>query len=416
MLRLLAVNVTLVPRVALFDVFDEDLESATPAARMPPAAAVASASCRVLLLAATLTSPVMFRFELLAIAAVTWALLDALATVAETPINKPPVLAPAYAFADLPLVGSRWLAETLRLFAVIVPPTVAVTTGASVTSARETPTETPVLTVRPVAVTSAFGCALALTVTLPAVTVEPVTWASTVGLTVALTTDPEAAAAISPILEDVALTREVAVDTSLALTTRSVLSVRVLVSTNALVVVSTVASADAPPPASETPRLTLAATAAACAVADIVAVSSAWMFTPPALDETVAERMKASTSFAMRLLDRPTPMATDPEIKPAEPATDAAVELAVIVDVSVALRDTPLVAVTPPPRALLPSMYAYTLVLTLFLTSAPAPAPAAATAPPAIATEPAATFAVTVAFEVAVWVSEPPATMRELIT
>ena len=224
------------------------------------------------------------------------------------------------------------------------------TTGASDTVALDTPTDTPLLTAKPVAVTSAFGCALALTLTSRALTVEPDSRASTVGLTVADTTDPAAAAEMSPYEAAVASTRATAVATTCALMTRSPVTVTVLDSTKARVAVVTFAEAEAPPPDSETLSPAEADTAAACDTAVIEADSMACTVMLPVV-LTVAERTKARTSLPMLLLVSATPMAAEPPTSPTDPETDAAKAGAVIVEVSCAVMvRPPMPATTPAPR------------------------------------------------------------------
>ena len=72
------------------------------------------------------------------------------------------------------------------------------TSGEIVASAFETPTETPELTLKPLASMSLFGVAQALTLMSSACTREFATYASTVGAMSAVTTAPPAATAMMP--------------------------------------------------------------------------------------------------------------------------------------------------------------------------------------------------------------------------
>src|SRR4051794_4297083 len=121
------------------------------------------------------------------------------------------------------------------------------------------------------------------------------------------------------------------------------------------------------------PPLAPTATAPPIVSATIVAASTADTSTLPPADTAELSR-NASTSFSMSLRA----MATPTEPAPAWPnlspptATETPPPLAVIVDVSAALRVTPPLV---PPRTVLPVMYDLTLLVTVL----PTPAPAAPT-------------------------------------
>ena len=76
-------------------VAEDAREPATPAARRPAAAADASAFCRVVLSVPTFTFPVAVTTALLAMELSTRLVLETVASVADTPISRPPELAPA---------------------------------------------------------------------------------------------------------------------------------------------------------------------------------------------------------------------------------------------------------------------------------------------------------------------------------
>ena len=91
--------------------------------------------------------------------------------VASTPSSKPPAEPVARTSADLPLPpsGRAWVADTVSELAWIIwplpLPTRALICGDTVASARDTPTEAPELTDRPLESSLALGSALACTVT-----------------------------------------------------------------------------------------------------------------------------------------------------------------------------------------------------------------------------------------------------------
>ena len=220
----------------------------------------------------------------------------------------------ARAVVDVPL-GASWLARMLRLLACSVSvrlATKAVTVGVTVASAFDTPTDTPELTEKPRASSVPLGSALAPTTMSSALTLLVWIEASTIGVTVEVTTDPDTATAMRPKLAEVASTLALASALFCASSVRSPVMSMSLPATSALVEVSMLALEPAPPPASVTPRLKLAATATACALVSMVLVSSATTRTPAAAPRTVAFFTEASTTLRMVLSASATPMAAEP--------------------------------------------------------------------------------------------------------
>ena len=115
--------------------------------------------------------------------------LIALAAVAVTPISAP-AAAVALAFDDSAPVGRACVAVTLRLAAVILPPTCASTVGETVDVAWETPTASAP-TDTPSEVACALGVSVAATTTAPRADIVPMpVYARTTGDVSAFATEP----------------------------------------------------------------------------------------------------------------------------------------------------------------------------------------------------------------------------------